>query len=490
MSCSRSIAPGDEAATRPRFGAVRISLVLLLCCRPATGYGDERAAQLAALPESLQRAIENRQRISTSVISYRLEIHKDDVIVANYEEERGGVGDAIVAFIGDDDGNISRSEDGKSIPNDAGAVLRTLDQSDQSWSLLYPGAQVDARERVDDEIGLVNPWSIGFSPSMTHSPVEEVVLNPNLKFDEIEFREVEDDGLLHVTARDRYGQREWWIDPAKGWAPVRVRFSEGAQWSESRITVGLVDGQWFPVAFTNYRSAAQNGQLPVQSFELKAGEFNRPTHRRKFTPADIGVEVGMSIDYRDREGVRKRLFWDGTRAVTREEFSDRHARGELQFGPTVQAYYDAAEARRQADPVGALRQLLRATGRNPGERLSEWEQYVEDFIRRYRLDGEQAATARRILTDCQDMAKNMLMRAGTKWSELERRLELLLAGDARLVEVSDLNAWLHDYMRVLGRLNLIFERQLKPRLDKIPTRTQRDAVELDATKKPQPAEKP
>jgi hypothetical protein len=107
---------------------------------------------------------------------------------------------------------------------------------------------------------------------------------------------------------------------------------------------------------------------------------------------------------------------------------------------------------------------------------SAWEQYVRQFIERYRLDAEQQDRAYRILRACQQQAARYMRSKAATLEKLDKDLQQLGTSKEkdklqRLSEISN------QRNKLLAPINDIFEHQLKPRLEKIPTRAQRQAAE-------------
>jgi hypothetical protein len=136
----------------------------------------------------------------------------------------------------------------------------------------------------------------------------------------------------------------------------------------------------------------------------------------------------------------------------------------------------------------------RAQAAAPVQRTKdEWETYVENFIRRYRLDEGQQNTARKHLKTAQDGRDQYLRRLGNKLEALEKRLQLA-QGDEDKQKVQQ---ELVDARKPLER----YFDNLKRDLERIPTRKQKAEAALegesgvkaalqertrDAGRKPQP----
>ncbi len=95
----------------------------------------------------------------------------------------------------------------------------------------------------------------------------------------------------------------------------------------------------------------------------------------------------------------------------------------------------------------------------------EWYQYTVTFIRRYQLTDVQRARAFKVLEHCYRIRDTFIRK-------IKIRDE---AGRSKRIE---------KYKRE------IFEKQLKPRLDRLPNRKQRQAAKEKASSKPRPANEP
>ncbi len=136
---------------------------------------------------------------------------------------------------------------------------------------------------------------------------------------------------------------------------------------------------------------------------------------------------------------------------------------------------DAADAPRTGgNPRAAARS--RAAGPDTGDPAGKWEQYVRDFIDRYQLDADQQGRAYRVLRNCQDQAERMLRSRQPTIDRLDRQAEGL-RGQNDQASRQQLEKITAKRARLVEPLDAIFEKQLKPRLEQIPTRAQREAAE-------------
>lgn len=123
-------------------------------------------------------------------------------------------------------------------------------------------------------------------------------------------------------------------------------------------------------------------------------------------------------------------------------------------------------------------------GREAAQRAeTEWEKYVRDFIEKYQLDDQQSQKAKAILEDCEQQKERYL-------SSKKEEIDLIDKQIAETQKSSDKNksqtlAKLSDRKKKLSSpVDQIFNQQLKPRLDRLPTRAQRRAAEESTKKKP------
>ena len=127
---------------------------------------------------------------------------------------------------------------------------------------------------------------------------------------------------------------------------------------------------------------------------------------------------------------------------------------------------------------------LAATAAAGRDYETQWEAYVRQFIEKYKLDADQQDRAYKILRSCQEQANSYMRSHADELDRLERRAQELQAAPNKSKdvgkEVADLNTARTKLLEPIGQ---IFEKQLKPRLEKLPTRAQRDAAE-NPPKKP------
>lgn len=134
-----------------------------------------------------------------------------------------------------------------------------------------------------------------------------------------------------------------------------------------------------------------------------------------------------------------------------------------------------AAAETEAAPRRAASDASSAPTTNVKTFESDWEKYVRRFIAKYELNNAQTQKALTILKSCQDQANQHLRRHQTQLARIDEQLDELKQrrDEAAKDERERLEAQRRGALEPLDR---IFEMQLKPRLDKLPTRDQRKAA--------------
>jgi len=143
---------------------------------------------------------------------------------------------------------------------------------------------------------------------------------------------------------------------------------------------------------------------------------------------------------------------------------------------------------RQSSPAAARASAV--AGKAPGDAdfASAWEKYVQDFIAKYELNAEQQERAMKILKSCQQQGHMYLRKRQPQIEKLDRQIaELREASDKdKVAQRSKLEA---ERRSLAAGVNEIFEKQLKPRLERIPTRAQREAAQKGGRRGPLPGPK-
>ncbi len=280
------------------------------------------------------------------------------------------------------------------------------------------------------------------------------------------------DGAMHiVTASHRSGGKTTWhIDAERGWNPQRVEFvgPGGSVW-ESISTLEKFGSTWFPTEVRYVTNGTVTETVTVTHAEL-FGE-NAPT---RFSPTDIGFEPGETVGV---DGDRTPKRWSGDGLVTFEEWDAQVARGDRDWGPRLKRMFERGFESEYDTPEDIeLRKLhARESRANAAIRRHQdlWERYTRDFIARYKLEQEQSEKAWTIYFSCRGEADKHLQRVRPEAMRLATELEAAREKKDES-KIAECDAKLK---KLAEPIEEIFEKALKPRLDKLPTRAQRRAAE-------------
>lgn len=322
---------------------------------------------------------------------------------------------------------------------------------------------------------------LGLSPVGTDESYDEIIRAAGLP--PVEYSVGSEGALTVVTGTTAAGKVRWWIDPEKNWNVVRTAVYNGDQMlGEKRFHLEEFDGVWFPRRIEHFAYGDGPTDVPRSITEFHYAEFNRPEHPQVLLPQHIGVEPGMWVTYQD--GKTPGGIFDGAAIVEPADFLGRLARGEVRRGPNVTREIARIRAarRRAAGQVPVSTSAGAATqpsSRSVAAWESEWERYTRDFIERFALTDDQTQRALAILKDCQERGQRFVNGRRSEFDRIDGALaEARRSGDAKTVRVLEEQA-----AALRAPLDEIFERQLKPRLDRLPTRQQR-ALAAEATPRP------
>lgn len=449
-------------------------LLALLCANLAAAQGADPTVD----PEVLLRLEQYRSNIRTATIEYSRTFWAGQQKYFRYETCRVAGTDVLRVDRGNEKG-FGPTVTGERSASDP-VPIRTLRNADQTWEKenepnLPPGSTGMASAMPADAYRLTPDLrNLGLTTGLSGFDVHTTLFVDRVRQPSPRrYSETVEDGLHVVTIKSDIGTRRLWIDPQRGWCPVRVRaeMPDGV-WAEERISIGKFDDIWFPEATEYFVSGWKDGLEPFEVIKIQKAEFNRPEHPQRITPQDIGITKGTTVEVLDDDGRLVRTgFFDGQKVATPEEF-----RAERDAERAV-----AAAAAVEGNAAGVSGSVV--SDRKAFE--SAWEKYTREFIARYQLNEEQSQAALRILSDCQKEAQRYVSARSSDFERLEK-------DTAEAATVSNAGEKKSAIERVATRraqlvkpIDDIFEKQLKPRLDTLPTRAQR----LDAEKANPPGAK-
>ncbi|MFH1748786.1 MAG: hypothetical protein ABIG44_17265 [Planctomycetota bacterium] len=276
------------------------------------------------------------------------------------------------------------------------------------------------------------------------------------------------DGLYEVTRHSANGAGVYLflLDPERGWNPVRYAFLNNDQVvREVRSTLKQYGDVWFPERIELYDREHEGGEEPTYVIDVLSASFNEPDHPKRLTPESIGIEVGTNITVEEWGSSIRRIGmfgWDKKKLVPLKELFERIRAGELETGPQTRAAAEHDQAK------GAGMELFE----------TEWERYVRRFIDKYRLNEQQAEQAYKILRHCQERGQQHLSRHQDEIDRIRAELRDLsdVSQPKQIKRAETLGRLKEQMLRIQAPVNQIFYGELVPRLQKLPTRAQRQAV--------------
>ncbi|HUU97348.1 MAG TPA: hypothetical protein VM487_16550 [Phycisphaerae bacterium] len=343
--------------------------------------------------------------------------------------------------------------------------------------------------------GQPNPWAeeikdiraVGVSP-FTSSIRSDVGLNGIWRgiqrTELLSWEENQQDGIYVVRAHLGTGaQIIWRIDPQRGWNTERIAYvaRDGQVLREVVCSLKRYGETWLPETTTYMKGGEVTEVILIDSARL-----NQPDDPGTFSGADLGLEPGTNLALQnERVEVGKPPVWNGQSISTWDQWLEDTEAGKRQWGRTFQrinrgepfkSRYDIDQDR--LDREVATKELGIESTLAQYQRL--WLEYVRGFIKRYQLNEEQSQKAMRILTSCQERADQILARRRPQLTALVVQLE-----EARRRPDNEQVRRLAEQLNQLRKpIDRIFEARLKPGLEKLPTRAQRQAAEQKPTSKP------
>lgn len=393
--------------------------------------------------------------------------------------------DIIDHYRGDEDGIFDRHADGTPLPIQMKPFM-VLSKNGEVW--LHHEKQWNA-DHFPNGTATVNMRALGLTGSLPYCRVEEALWHEHVKQPSPrKYSETLEGEYQVIRAETDYGTLEWWLDPKCDGEIVRyVHRMQGDVIQEAKIALRQYGDIWYPESVSYYSKGHQEGNEPRQTIRIHYADFNQPEHSRSYEPKDIGIEAGIHIMQYDphRKRMAYGLCYDGNYIVTDDEILERWAAGDVTLGPTVQRMAAENAARRQYKEGSVIqdKELMLAAdvryANGAKDYLTVWQEYTRQFIERYKLNDQQSQKAWMICLECEAEARGHLAKLKSKLDEIQERLEKASKSKEKAEQdhAAELRERRHKLFEPIER---IFERQLKPRLEKIPTRAQRETADQNA----------
>jgi len=398
--------------------------------------------------------------------------------------ERGGPTHCRTLIAGDEIAHtIIGNNDGVTVWNEHGepanySPFAQLTEKGAYWHYKMSDTEVDKVEGDVRNYPTVDFRSLGLAPIPTLRFAPEELLDrtiprgaKSVTFDEARLP----DGQIRVTADADQGEARvvWYIDPTLDWNATKVE-----QWRKDKLVTRCMmeyqraNGIVVPLSAL-YLGA--DGQV-VYHAQVASIDVNDPALPSDLTPEFIGVEPGYTVWVTGNPAIRSQQTYvgDGKHSDASIVFSMIH-RGELKPGERVTRLrngepvtYELPDPKQVKIELEELRKRLSSHG------LDEWEIYTREFSRRFGLDDEQQQKAVQILKQCQARRDHYLHSVAAQKNTLETNVNKTMVP----AESEELAAQLLKLQEPVTR---IFEQDLKPRLELIPTRRQRADVDSRTT---------
>lgn len=267
----------------------------------------------------------------------------------------------------------------------------------------------------------------------------------------------------------------WTLDPKFGGQPTRCELLVGGEVVRVCEVVykDAGGGEFFPA------HAAYSDGASVAAFEItvESARLNEPELPAELLPADIGVGNGINIRFQRGhprfESDPWVIYCEGELLAIPDYIERQSSVGVApcpqlakEF-PELVTQYEQVRSKRPDNPKATASPVATQPA------LGEWERYTLDFIQRYQLDDEQRQKALGVLAECQKDGWAHVARMREELEALEQRRAAARQerDPARRGDVEREIASARE--KLTAPLAKIFETQLKPRLDRLPTRAQR-----------------
>jgi len=237
---------------------------------------------------------------------------------------------------GDEFGVVFRGPDGTPVSDlDYVGPRQYLFDGSQLWYHVMDS--IAARVLPEDERsvnGVDDVRNLGLVPFVRNARLEDV-LRPD-KLDELRFEETREGNLTVVSAIGGPTIVRWWIDPEREWSVTKTQFVvDGQPELEADVQLARYESTWFPNRVDYYRVLPDGSRALERRVQVLSCEINQPHHRRTLEPDAIGIEPGMQITYFGADVPERLRYWDGSQAVSFEEFAAEVASGNVGYGKTI-----------------------------------------------------------------------------------------------------------------------------------------------------------
>ena len=286
-------------------------------------------------------------------------------------------------------------------------------------------------------------------------------------------------------------------------------------YQEAKKIIVMGNGEWRDI-LTDEQKAIHDSDLKMmhQSFEttedqlhrivtgeMSVEEFRKPRNTRRTTRRPPQTAKAQPAEPRNQlQEWKERDVADRGRS-NEENFDAEEAEAMARLREADRELAAAERAARRAErmdeemaPEPVERLVTRPPKRTPPTRTtrktpaakttksgganfeSTWETYTRKFIEKYKLNDGQTQKANSILRDCQEQGRRHMAKSKSRFGTIEKKLADLKSSEKKK-RAEKMLALNEQQKKLREPVDRIFENQLKPRLEKLPTRAQRKAAE-------------
>lgn len=291
---------------------------------------------------------------------------------------------------------------------------------------------------------------------------------------------------------------QWTLSAAHNYQPTKCELVyQGSIVRSTRVTyLTTPAGEQF---MQGAESIGEDGTL-ISRVSVNRARVNDPLLPSAFSPRDLGVGNGINIRFKRGHPRHNHgevfMYCDGD-LLSPAQYNECWLNGDvlpckrvtdcvpmlLDEHRTILSRLGRSEPP-LTDTVSAVKSDTAGPAPATQPSMGEWERYTRAFIDHYRLDDAQRQRALQVLRECQERAHTHMTRIQNEFELLSKREEAVKR-DASATAAQGMEEITTARGELLKPIGLIFERELKPRLERLPTRAQRatagDQPDRDAT---------
>lgn len=443
----------------------------------------------SSTPEALRRFFESRSAIQTALIESSHEEWHDGKRQFYYESTRVAGPDVSWCDRGDERGIVSFDETGKEAENGR-APYFGLRKGGLVWEHVEGASRASTTPQRTRGLA-PDPRTFGVMYGFSYRSLEDTFWRDPVNLPSArKYSESREGDLWVVTAHTDVGTVKWWIDPDKGWQAARIAlFDNQGLLAEARVALAKWGDEWFPKTVQYFVRGYLDAKEPQITINISNAVFNSPDLPQRFSPEDIGIVAGVTVVMERNEAWREVGYgvYDGKGGIKRQRTptgapvaADANARaenGKPDPRTDLSGSLNPEESRWQAQSRAAIESL--------------WQRFTRLFIQKYQLKDDQQQNAWNICKECEKQAESYVSGHQSSFERIEARLVTLrnvpaVSEPANAIDgPSRLRAQAEGELELLMRpINKIFQDQLVPRLNKLPTRAQRVAADGVPTSQP------